>query len=132
MDVGVSRAFYVAKNAEDQAKAVEARLANQQRLARLAVDPSGKVKSSMLSFDQTLDAAAESAMYGTADDIAKKLQTLQAAGIEHVLLNGPAGSRENLRAFARDVMPGFAGTDSATRGEPRKTAARLLAAPRRV
>ena len=34
---------------------------------------------------------------------------LRAAGIEHVLLNGPAGSRENLRAFARDVMPAFAG-----------------------
>ena len=34
---------------------------------------------------------------------------LRAAGVEHVLLNGPAGSRENLRAFAREVMPAFAG-----------------------
>ena len=67
-------------------------------------------KSSMLSFDQTLDAAGESAMYGTPDEIAAKLDTLRAAGVEHVLLNGPAGSRENLRAFARDVMPAFAGS----------------------
>jgi alkanesulfonate monooxygenase SsuD/methylene tetrahydromethanopterin reductase-like flavin-dependent oxidoreductase (luciferase family) len=109
MDVGVCRAFFVAKSAEDKARAIEARLANQQRLARLAEVPGAAVQSSMLSFDQTLDAAGESAMYGTPDEIAAKLSTLRAAGIEHVLLNGPAGSRENLRAFARDVMPAFAG-----------------------
>ena len=63
----------------------------------------------MLSFDQTLDAAAESAMFGTPDEIAEKLSRLRAAGVEHVLLNGPSGSRENLRAFARDVMPAFTG-----------------------
>src|SRR6476659_10905701 len=32
MDVGVARAFYVAKDAEDKAKAVEMRLANQRRM----------------------------------------------------------------------------------------------------
>ena len=105
----VSRAFFVAKNAEEKAKAIEARLANQTRLAKLAQTPDGSSKSSMLSFDQTLDAAAESAMFGTPDEIAAKLSKLRAAGVEHILLNGPAGSRENLRAFARDVMPAFAG-----------------------
>jgi alkanesulfonate monooxygenase SsuD/methylene tetrahydromethanopterin reductase-like flavin-dependent oxidoreductase (luciferase family) len=107
-DVGVCRAFYVAKDAADKQKAVEARLVNQQRMAKLA-DPAGTGKSSMLSFDHTLDAAAESAMYGTPDEIAKKLDTLQAAGVEQVLLNGPAGSLTNLRRFAREVMPAFAG-----------------------
>jgi alkanesulfonate monooxygenase SsuD/methylene tetrahydromethanopterin reductase-like flavin-dependent oxidoreductase (luciferase family) len=62
----------------------------------------------MLSFDHTLDAAAESAMYGTPDEIAVKLERLQSAGVTHVLLNGPAGSRENLRRFAQEVMPAFA------------------------
>jgi alkanesulfonate monooxygenase SsuD/methylene tetrahydromethanopterin reductase-like flavin-dependent oxidoreductase (luciferase family) len=119
MDVGVCRAFYVAKSAEDKARAIEARLANQQRLAKLAEVPGATTKSSMLSFDQTLDAAGESAMYGTPDEIAAKLSTLRAAGIEHVLLNGPAGSRENLRAFARDVMPAFAGPAKAgSRAQP--------------
>jgi alkanesulfonate monooxygenase SsuD/methylene tetrahydromethanopterin reductase-like flavin-dependent oxidoreductase (luciferase family) len=107
-DVGVCRAFYVAKDAADKQKAVEARLANQQRMSKLA-DPAGTGKSSMLSFDHTLDAAAESAMYGTPDEIAKKLDTLQKAGVEQVLLNGPAGSLTNLRRFAREVMPAFAG-----------------------
>ena len=59
MDVGVCRAFYVAKDAADKARAVEARLANQQRMTRLATDPGATVKSSMLSFDHTLDAAAD-------------------------------------------------------------------------
>jgi alkanesulfonate monooxygenase SsuD/methylene tetrahydromethanopterin reductase-like flavin-dependent oxidoreductase (luciferase family) len=69
----------------------------------------------MLSFDQTLDAAGESAMYGTPDEIAAKLAKLQAAGVAHVLLNGPAGSRDNLRAFAREVMPAFAGSAGDTK-----------------
>jgi len=111
-DVGVCRAFYVAKDAADKQKAVESRLANQQRMAKLA-DPAGTGKSSMLSFDHTLDAAAESALFGTPDEVAAKIERLQAAGVAHVLLNGPAGSRENLRRFAREVMPAFSGEERA-------------------
>src|SRR5712675_2642208 len=109
MDVGVARAFYVAKDAEDKRKAVETRLANQRRMTELAAAP-GAMKSSMLSFDYTLDAAEESAMFGTPDEIAGKLDTLGAAGVTYVLLNGPAGSVSNLRRFAREVMPAYAGT----------------------
>jgi alkanesulfonate monooxygenase SsuD/methylene tetrahydromethanopterin reductase-like flavin-dependent oxidoreductase (luciferase family) len=108
MDVGVARAFYVAKDADDKRKAVEARLANQRRMTELAAAP-GTVKSSMLSFDYTLDAAEESAMFGTPDEIGKKLETLRAAGVTHVLLNGGGGSIANLRRFAHEVMPAFAG-----------------------
>jgi len=108
MDVGVARAFYVAKDAEDKRKAVEARLANQRRMTELAAAP-GAVKSSMLSFDYTLDAAEESAMYGTPDEIAAKLDRLRAAGIEHVLLNGAGGAAANLRRFAHEVMPAYSG-----------------------
>ena len=109
MDVALSRAFFVARNAEDKAKAIEARLANQTRLAKLAQTPDGNSKSSMLSFDQTLDAAAESAMFGTPDEIAAKLDSLRAAGVAHVLLNGGGAGVANLRRFAREVMPVFAG-----------------------
>jgi alkanesulfonate monooxygenase SsuD/methylene tetrahydromethanopterin reductase-like flavin-dependent oxidoreductase (luciferase family) len=107
MNVAVARAFFVARNAEEKAKAIETRLANQQRLVKAGSAPVDKSTSSLLSFDQTLDAAGESAMYGTPDEIAAKLEVLRAAGIEHLLLNGPTGSRENLRAFARDLMPAF-------------------------
>jgi alkanesulfonate monooxygenase SsuD/methylene tetrahydromethanopterin reductase-like flavin-dependent oxidoreductase (luciferase family) len=110
MDVGVSRAFFVARNAEEKAKAIETRFANQQRLVKAGSAPTEKSTASLLSFDQTLDAAGESALFGTPDEIVAKLEALRAAGIEHLLLNGPTGSRGNLRAFARDVMPAFAGS----------------------
>jgi alkanesulfonate monooxygenase SsuD/methylene tetrahydromethanopterin reductase-like flavin-dependent oxidoreductase (luciferase family) len=112
MDVALSRAFFVARNAEEKVKAIETRFANQQRLVRQGAAPDDKTKPSLLSFDQTLDAAGESALFGTPDDIAVKLEGLRAAGIEHLLLNGPTGSRENLRAFARELMPAFSGPAS--------------------
>ena len=88
----------------------ELHVANQQRLVKADASPGGqKSTASLLSFDQTLDAAGDSALFGTPDEIAAKLEMLRAAGIEHLLLNGPTGSPENLRAFARDVMPAFAG-----------------------
>jgi alkanesulfonate monooxygenase SsuD/methylene tetrahydromethanopterin reductase-like flavin-dependent oxidoreductase (luciferase family) len=107
MDVGVSRAFFVARTAEEKSQAVQARFANQQRLVKAGTAPGETSTASLLSFDQTLDAAGESALYGTPDEIACKLEGLRAAGIEYILLNGPTGSLENLRRFAREVMPAF-------------------------
>jgi alkanesulfonate monooxygenase SsuD/methylene tetrahydromethanopterin reductase-like flavin-dependent oxidoreductase (luciferase family) len=107
MDVGVCRALFVARDAAEKAQAVENRLAAQRRLTNLAQAPDGTNKSSMMSFADTRDASEKSALYGTPDEIARKLNVLRGHGIEHVLLNGPAGSRENLQRFARDVMPTF-------------------------
>lgn len=118
MDVGVSRAFFVARNAEEKQKAIETRFAGQQRLTKAGTAPGDKSSASLLSFDQTLEAAGNSALFGTPDEIAAKLEMLRAAGIEHLLLNGPTGSAENLRAFARDVMPAFA-SEPAARVMPR-------------
>ena len=55
-------------------------------------------------------------MFGTPDKIGSKLNALRAGGIEHILLNGPAGSRDNLRSFAREIMPAFAGPASKPAG----------------
>lgn len=109
MDVGVSRAFFVARTPEERAKAVATRFANQQRLVKAGTAPGEKSTASLLSFDQTLEAAGESALFGTPDEIAAKIEGLRAAGVEHLLLNGPTGSLENLRAFSHEVMPAFAG-----------------------
>ena len=109
MDVGVCRAFFVARNAADKAQAIENRLATQRRMTGLAQAPDGTSKSSMMSFADTREATEESALYDMPDKIAHKLEGLRALGIEHVLLNGPSGSREHLRRFAREVMPAFLG-----------------------
>jgi alkanesulfonate monooxygenase SsuD/methylene tetrahydromethanopterin reductase-like flavin-dependent oxidoreductase (luciferase family) len=107
LTVAVARAFYVAKDAADKANAVERRLAATRRMTSLAQSPAGDNKSSMISFADTREASEQSALFGTPDELARKLETLRRAGIRHVLLNGP-GSRDQLRRFARDVMPAFA------------------------
>jgi alkanesulfonate monooxygenase SsuD/methylene tetrahydromethanopterin reductase-like flavin-dependent oxidoreductase (luciferase family) len=107
MTVAVARAYYVARDAADKAKAVENRLAAVQRMNNLAQTPSGDNKSSMMSFADTREAGEQSALFGTPDEIARKLEMLREHGIANILLNGP-GSRDHLRRFARDVMPAFA------------------------
>jgi alkanesulfonate monooxygenase SsuD/methylene tetrahydromethanopterin reductase-like flavin-dependent oxidoreductase (luciferase family) len=77
-------------------------------MTSLAQSPAGDNKSSMVSFADTREASEQSALFGTPDEIAGKLESLRRAGIARVLLNGP-GSRHQLRRFARDVMPAFAG-----------------------
>ena len=42
----------------------------------------------------------------TPDEIAAKLEALRAVGVDYVLLSGQ-GSRDNLRRFAREIMPTF-------------------------
>src|SRR6516225_6839951 len=108
MKVAVARAFYVARDAADKASAVERRLAATRRMTSLAQSPAGDNKSSMISFADTREASEQSALFGTPDEIAVKLETLRHAGITHVLLNGP-GVHDQLRRFAREVMPAFAG-----------------------
>ena len=53
-----------------------------------------------------------SAMYGTPDDIAEKLDELRRAGVGYVLINGGGSGggergRASLRRFATEVMPHF-------------------------
>jgi alkanesulfonate monooxygenase SsuD/methylene tetrahydromethanopterin reductase-like flavin-dependent oxidoreductase (luciferase family) len=51
-------------------------------------------------------------MYGSPDDIARRLDELRAAGVGYVLVNGGGSGggvrgRLSLRRFAREVMPHF-------------------------
>jgi alkanesulfonate monooxygenase SsuD/methylene tetrahydromethanopterin reductase-like flavin-dependent oxidoreductase (luciferase family) len=108
MSVAVTRSVNVAMTAAEKAKAVETRLAARRRTEQLAQRPDGLNKASILSYAVTLEAAEESALYGTPDDIGAKLQTLRDLGAEYVLLNSTGGS-ETLRRFAREIMPAFAG-----------------------
>jgi alkanesulfonate monooxygenase SsuD/methylene tetrahydromethanopterin reductase-like flavin-dependent oxidoreductase (luciferase family) len=107
MTVAVARAFYVARDAADKAKAIENRLAATRRMTNLAQTPAGDSKSSMVSFADTREASERSAMFGSPDEIATKLEMFRDAGITNILLNNAMGSRDHLRRFAREVMPAF-------------------------
>ena len=115
MRVGVTRAFFVTDDASEIEQALERRLANRMRQLKLATLPDGRI----LGGPDRADGDPEqinlnSAIYGTPDDIARKLEELRDAGAGYLLMNsggsgGGARGRESLRRFAREVMPAFAG-----------------------
>jgi alkanesulfonate monooxygenase SsuD/methylene tetrahydromethanopterin reductase-like flavin-dependent oxidoreductase (luciferase family) len=110
LDVGVARAFHVAKDAADKEAALERRMEAQRRFAAASKNADGsQSKASIVAFSDTREASEAAALYGTPDEIAHKLEQLRGLGVEHVLLNGGGLSHDNLRRFAREVMPAFAG-----------------------
>ena len=116
MEVGVARAYHVAKDAADKEAAIERRLEAQRRLAAISNPTDGtKSKASIMAFSDTREASEESALYGTPDEIAPKLEKLRQLGVGYVLLNGGGLAQDSLRRFAREVMPAFA-EDSRMRG----------------
>jgi alkanesulfonate monooxygenase SsuD/methylene tetrahydromethanopterin reductase-like flavin-dependent oxidoreductase (luciferase family) len=110
---GVARAFFVADTAEEKAAAVERRMTAQRRLHAISQRPDGNNTASIMAFSDTREASEESALYGTPDEICRKIERLQAQGIEYILLNGGGTSRQNLQRFAREVMPHFQAEGSA-------------------
>ncbi|MGA8951850.1 MAG: LLM class flavin-dependent oxidoreductase, partial [Xanthobacteraceae bacterium] len=115
LEVGVARAFYVAKSQADKDAALERRMEAQRRLEAISNAPDGtKSKASIMTYSDTREASEESALYGTPDEIAGKLGKLRALGVEYILLNGGGlvldKANDNLSRFAREVMPTFADT----------------------
>jgi len=114
MQVGVTRAFFVTDSAAEKEAAMERRLQNRMRQLKLATRPDGRVHGGPDRATGDPRAVNEiSAMYGTPDEIADKLEELRGAGVGYVLVNGGgsgggARGRQSLRRFAREVMPAFA------------------------
>jgi alkanesulfonate monooxygenase SsuD/methylene tetrahydromethanopterin reductase-like flavin-dependent oxidoreductase (luciferase family) len=119
MRVGVTRAFFVSESERERDEALERRLANRMRQLKLATTPDGTVLGGpdRASGDPN-EVNLKSAIYGTPDEIAGKLQDLRQAGAGYLLMNGGGSGggergRRSLRRFAREVMPAFvAGTRS--------------------
>ncbi len=113
MMVGVTRAFFVCDTEADKEAALERRLANRVRQLKLATRPDGTVHGGPDRATGNPDVVnRKSAMYGTPEDIAGKLDELRAAGAGYILINGGGSGggergRQSLRRFAREVMPGF-------------------------
>src|SRR6266849_2993630 len=114
LSVGVTRAFFVCDSKDDKEAALERRLANRVRQLKLATTPDGTVHGGPDRATGDPDVVnRKSAMYGTPDDIAEKLDELRRVGVGYVLVNGGGSGggergRASLRRFAREVMPAFA------------------------
>ena len=116
MQVGVSRAFFVADGQDEKEAALERRLQNRVRQLRLATWPDGTVHGGpdrAIGDPRTIN--VRSAMYGSPEEIAQQLQALRAVGAGYILINGGGSGggtrgRESLRRFASEIMPHFVET----------------------
>jgi alkanesulfonate monooxygenase SsuD/methylene tetrahydromethanopterin reductase-like flavin-dependent oxidoreductase (luciferase family) len=106
MQVTVARQLYVAKDRAD----TEAALVRQAEYTKRTVDisrmPGGKPGAHVLAYADKAGATEENALYGTPDEIARMIETLRDAGVGYVLLT-IAGGVDQLRRFAREIMPAF-------------------------
>ena len=108
MRVAVARAVHIAKDAADKEAALERRYQGHMRINALARRPDGETRERFKSHEEEARyESAESALFGTPDEIMRKLDALRRGGVEYVIINF-GGSRENIRRFARDIMPAFA------------------------
>jgi alkanesulfonate monooxygenase SsuD/methylene tetrahydromethanopterin reductase-like flavin-dependent oxidoreductase (luciferase family) len=107
MQVTVARQLYVAKDKAD----TEAALVRQAEYTKRTVDisrmPGGKPGAHVLAYADKAGATEENALYGTPDEIARMIEALRDAGVGYVLLT-LAGGVDQLRRFAREIMPAFA------------------------
>jgi alkanesulfonate monooxygenase SsuD/methylene tetrahydromethanopterin reductase-like flavin-dependent oxidoreductase (luciferase family) len=108
MQVVVARQLYIAKDRADRDEALARQREFTQRIVAVARPPSGKPGSHVLAYADKAGATEENAMYGTPDEIARMLEDLGKAGVTYILFMVPGGA-EQLRRFARDIMPAFAG-----------------------
>ena len=107
--IAVARQLYVAKDAADKQEALVRQAAYTRRTVEVSRTPGGgKGGSHVLAYADRTGGTEENAMYGTPDEIRAALEDLRKAGVAYVLLIA-AGS-EQLRRFAREIMPAFAGS----------------------
>jgi alkanesulfonate monooxygenase SsuD/methylene tetrahydromethanopterin reductase-like flavin-dependent oxidoreductase (luciferase family) len=107
MQVTVARQLYVARDEADKQAALVRQAAHTQRTVDVARAPDAKGGSHVLAYADKAGATEENALFGTPDEIAAMLESLRDAGATYVLLT-IAGGKEQLRRFAREIMPAFA------------------------
>ena len=116
MQVAVARQIYVAKDKADK----DAALVRQAEYTRRTIDasryPSAKGGSHVLAYADRAGATEENALYGTPEEIREMIDALRDNGVAYVLLT-IAGGVDQLRRFAREVMPAFAREPTARAAE---------------
>jgi alkanesulfonate monooxygenase SsuD/methylene tetrahydromethanopterin reductase-like flavin-dependent oxidoreductase (luciferase family) len=102
--IAVARQAYVANDRADAEAALEKQAAWTRRTIEVSRAPGVRSGSHVLAYAESREGTEANALYGTPDEICGKLETLQAAGIEYIILTLLGGVGQ-LRRFARDVMP---------------------------
>jgi alkanesulfonate monooxygenase SsuD/methylene tetrahydromethanopterin reductase-like flavin-dependent oxidoreductase (luciferase family) len=112
MQVAVARQLYVARDEADKRAALERQAAYTQRTVDVSRAPDARRGSHVLAYADKAGGTEANALYGTPDEICAGLDALRDAGVASVLLT-ILGGREQMRRFARDIMPAFVGARAA-------------------
>src|SRR5581483_6990305 len=115
MQVTCARQLYVARDEADKQEALKRQAAYTKRTVDVSRTP-GKAGSHVLAYAERPGATEEHALFGTPDEIAGMLEALRKNGAHYVLLT-IAGGVEQLRRFAREIMPAFLSEPSARAAE---------------
>jgi len=109
MQVAVARQLYVASDAADKEAALARQAAYTKRTVDVSRAPERSGGSHVLAYADKAGGTEENALFGTSDEICAMLAALRSAGAAYVLLTILGGVAQ-LRRFARDIMPAFAGS----------------------
>jgi alkanesulfonate monooxygenase SsuD/methylene tetrahydromethanopterin reductase-like flavin-dependent oxidoreductase (luciferase family) len=111
MQVVVARQLYVANDETDKQAALARQAAYTKRTVDVSRRPDGKGGSQsgshVLAYADKAGGTEANALFGTPDEICAKLEALRDVGVDYVLLT-ISGGREQLRRFAREIMPAVA------------------------
>ncbi len=116
MQVTVARQLYIAKDKADKNAALVRQAAYTKRTINVSRAPDAKPGSHVLAYADKAGATEEHALFGTPDEITSMLEALQNNGVDYVLLT-IAGGKEQLRRFAREIMPAFSSAPEAHAAE---------------
>jgi alkanesulfonate monooxygenase SsuD/methylene tetrahydromethanopterin reductase-like flavin-dependent oxidoreductase (luciferase family) len=117
MQVAVARQMHVADSKVEAEQALKRAAAHTQRTVDVSRRPGGKAGSHVLSYADTPGATEAHTLYDTPEGICEKLEALRKAGVVYILLTTLGGSQQ-LRRFARDIMPAFASARPKVSSEP--------------
>jgi alkanesulfonate monooxygenase SsuD/methylene tetrahydromethanopterin reductase-like flavin-dependent oxidoreductase (luciferase family) len=106
--VAVARALQIARSEPERQQAHALRMKVLKAIGGLARGPGAERYRNIGSHADPGLASEDSALLGTPEEIVARLRTLEAGGVDYVLLIDPTGSKDNLRTFAAEIMPAFA------------------------
>jgi alkanesulfonate monooxygenase SsuD/methylene tetrahydromethanopterin reductase-like flavin-dependent oxidoreductase (luciferase family) len=109
MQVAVARQLYVARTKAEADNALARAAISTRRTVEVSRTPGEKIAGShVLSYAGTEGGTEAHALYGTPDELIDRIEELRRAGAQYLLLTAVTGGPEQLRRFAREIMPAFA------------------------
>jgi alkanesulfonate monooxygenase SsuD/methylene tetrahydromethanopterin reductase-like flavin-dependent oxidoreductase (luciferase family) len=104
--VGVTRGLLLLHDENERAAAIRTRYESLKAIGALARGE-GADRYHRVGERAAIEEIDDAALLGTPDQVIARLKKLAAGGVELVLLVEPRPAVENLRRFAREVMPAF-------------------------